>query len=84
MTVKKSRAPVVLEQMVERKAIKSTCSKKTLKEISASDGFVIGLDEATRGCLEWQELLNSTSNYFFSGEKCDRPGPLGLSGSNRI
>ena len=51
-----------------------------MNEISASDGLVIGLDEATRGCLEWQELLNSTSNYFFSGEKCDRPGPLDLKG----
>ena len=60
--------------MVERKAIKSTCSKKTLKEISASDGVVIGVDEATRGCLEWQELLNSTSNYFFSGENTTRLG----------
>ena len=59
-------------------------NKKTLKEISRSDGLVIGLDEATRGCLEWQELLNSTSSYFFSGKKCNRPGPLGLSGSNRI
>ena len=55
---------MVLEKMVERKAIKITCSKKTLKEISASDGLVIGLDEATRGCLEWQELLNSTKTIF--------------------
>ena len=70
--------------MVERNAIKSTCSKKTLKEISASDGVVIGLDEATRGCLEWQELLNSTSNHFFLRRKYDPPGPSGLSGSNRI
>ena len=60
--------------MVERKAIKSTCSKKTLKEISASDGLVIGLDEATRGCLEWQELLNSTSNYFSPAKNATRLG----------